>query len=727
MRRHPLLALTLPLLAAVLAGPGCECGGTPALQALYVSPPEINFGEAAPGSGAFRELLIENRGTQPLRLRPFRFEGSGARAFRIQQPDSAELPPGGRVTLEVRFLPFEEGVFAAELLVTATGNGEAQVSVPLFGEGVDCSTIACDQPPDPGCGAAVGVCSENRCIYPPAENGTACDDGDPCTTDDACMEGLCRGAQLSCNMPPGPLCTSNSSLTSWQSPGQCFAGTCEYTSEEQACAGGCTGNVCTPNPCTSMECNTAPACFKDGVCVSGSCQYTPDPGASCDDGDACTTNDACGGSGICSGTAITCNAPPSTACATATAQRVYSSPGTCGQVTGCSYPSTVVPCPTGQSCDGATGQCVCPAGQSPCVSGCCAATGARLAGGWFSTCAIDSGGNVQCTGSNSHGQLGDGTSVDRQTPAPVTMLSGVTKLAGNGDHYCALTSAGGLKCWGANGAGQVGDGTTTTRTAPVDVMGLTSGVIDVAGGAGHTCALLSGGAVKCWGSNGSGQIGDGTTTNRLIPTDVSGLSSGITAIALGMDFSCALTSAGAVMCWGENDFAKLGDGTTTDRHTPVNVAGLTSTVKAISPGAHHNCVLTTAGAVQCWGRNNFGQTGDGTTVDRTTPGTVVGLSSGATQIMQGGLHGCAIDSAQTMRCWGYNSYGQLGNGMKGSTPVTQPVSVTGLSNVIGASLAFNHTCARTTTGAYCWGWNTNGQIGDGTKIDRPTPYLVPGF
>jgi MYXO-CTERM domain-containing protein len=177
--------------------------------------------------------------------------------------------------------------------------------------------------------------------------------------------------------------------------------------------------------------------------------------------------------------------------------------------------------------------------------------------------------------------------------------------------------------WSPNYYGQLGDGTTTDRTTPVDVTGLTSGVSSVAAGYLHTCSLTTGGGVKCWGNNGNGQLGDGTTTNRTTPVDVAGLTSGVSSVSAGYFHTCAVTTGGGVKCWGDNGFGQLGDGTTTDRTTPVDVAGLTSGVSAVSAGSSHTCVLTAGGGVKCWGSNDKGQLGDGSRL--WVPVTVVGF------------------------------------------------------------------------------------------------------
>ena len=230
------------------------------------------------------------------------------------------------------------------------------------------------------------------------------------------------------------------------------------------------------------------------------------------------------------------------------------------------------------------------------------ATATAIAAGGAHTCALTSAGGVKCWGLNKDGRLGDGTRTERHAPVAVSGLaSGVGAIAAGGAHTCALTSAGGVKCWGGNVYGQLGDGTTTMRTTPVAVSGLASGVAAVTARGGHTCALTSAGAVECWGANGVGQLGDGTTATRLTPVAVSDLTSGIQAIDAGSYHTCALTHTGAVACWGYNQSGQLGDGTTTDHHTPVAVSGLASGVAAVAAGDGHTCALTSAGAVECWG------------------------------------------------------------------------------------------------------------------------------
>ena len=258
-----------------------------------------------------------------------------------------------------------------------------------------------------------------------------------------------------------------------------------------------------------------------------------------------------------------------------------------------------------------------------------------------------------------------------QTSAPR-----ITAIATGGEHTCALTSGGGVTCWGDNTYGQLGDGTTANSTTPVAVAGLSSGVNAIAAGAYHTCALTSGGGVMCWGWNAYGQLGDGTTANSTTPVAVAGLSSGVIAIAAGGGHTCALTSSGGATCWGWNASGELGDGTTTDRLTPVAVVGLSSGVTAIATGAYHTCALTRDGGATCWGWNASGELGDGTTANSFTPVAVVGLSSGVSAIAASYAHTCALTSGGGVMCWGWNAYGQLGDGTTNDSSV--PVDVVGL-------------------------------------------------
>ncbi|MEX2158572.1 MAG: flexitail domain-containing putative surface protein [Dehalococcoidia bacterium] len=359
---------------------------------------------------------------------------------------------------------------------------------------------------------------------------------------------------------------------------------------------------------------------------------------------------------------------------------------------------------------------------------------AGVAAGEHHTCAVMTAGGVKCWGYNYFGQLGNGTFTNSSTPVNVSGLSsGVAAVAAGDNHSCAITTAGGLKCWGKNSLGQLGSGIVAdTIVTPVDVFGLTSGVAAVTAGNYHTCAITTAGGLKCWGRNSLGELGNGTTTNSSTPVDVSGLTSGVAAVSAGEHHTCAVTTAGGLKCWGSNLYGALGNGTATDSTTPVNVSGLTSGVASVAAGEHHTCARMTAGGLKCWGNNSLGQVGNGTTSTSgcqciATPVDVSGLTSGVAAIAAGDFHTCALRTTGGLRCWGHNGFGGLGNGTTADS--NAPVDVSGLSSGVGAvSGGGYHSCAITTAGVLkCWGYNVSGALGDGTTTSSSIPIDVTGL
>lgn len=342
-------------------------------------------------------------------------------------------------------------------------------------------------------------------------------------------------------------------------------------------------------------------------------------------------------------------------------------------------------------------------------------------------------GAAYCWGNNDKGQLGDGTITQHTAPVAVSMPTGVTfvSLMSGGAHTCALTSAGMAYCWGDNNYGQLGDGTTVQRNTPVAIS-MPTGVTFASLSAGwdNTCALTVAGVAYCWGDNNYGVLGNGTFTDSRTPVRVSMPANVIVAsLSVGEHHACARSSVGAAYCWGGNLNGQLGNGTTSAiMNLPVVVNRPTGvTFTSLSTGKDHTCARTSTGAAYCWGYNWAGQLGDGTTTQRTQP-MAVKRPTGVTfaSISAGGAHTCALTSAGVAYCWGDNEDGQLGDNT--TTQRNTPVVVSRPASVTFASLSAGglHTCARTSAGAaYCWGYNYFGQLGDGTTTSRTTPVIVP--
>jgi alpha-tubulin suppressor-like RCC1 family protein len=254
---------------------------------------------------------------------------------------------------------------------------------------------------------------------------------------------------------------------------------------------------------------------------------------------------------------------------------------------------------------------------------------------------------------------------------------------------------------------------------------LGSGVVSIAAGEKHTCALTSSGAVYCWGENDRGQLGDGTTTDSSVPVPVSGLSSGVAALGSGHKHTCAVLISGGVKCWGHNNHGQLGDGSTSDSALATDVTGLTGAV-TVAAGVEHSCALTSSGSVKCWGRNDKGQIGDGSPGDSSVPVDINGLPFGAWALAAGDKHTCSVSVFGVAHCWGHGNKGQLGDGATSDS--STPVLVTGISDAVAVEAGKESTCLlRQNSNVSCFGNNSNGQLGDGTTTDSATPVDVIGF
>jgi alpha-tubulin suppressor-like RCC1 family protein len=317
-----------------------------------------------------------------------------------------------------------------------------------------------------------------------------------------------------------------------------------------------------------------------------------------------------------------------------------------------------------------------------------------------------------CWGANVYGQFGDGTTNERLSPGQVTALGDqVASVAiGSDSHICAVMLDHTLRCAGDNTLGALGDGTNSGSTTMVTVAGL-SDVVEVAGGIDFTCARKSDGTIWCWGGNDYGQIGDGSKMMRKNAVQVSALGAGNTRVVLGWDHACALKADQTVWCWGRNGYGMLGDGTFMDSSTPVQASGLGS-VTTISSGPYDVCARKSDGTLWCWGADTDGQLNNGMTLGTGLPEQISALGSNVADSDEGFSSSWALKSDHSVWYWGFDVL----------TGVTQQPGLQAAALIAGD----DHECVIDLSGVLmCWGNNFEGQLGDGTKMSRATPFVVP--
>ncbi|MFH1435563.1 MAG: hypothetical protein ABIJ56_07575 [Pseudomonadota bacterium] len=657
--------------------------------------------------------------------------------------------------------------------------GDCDTAETCDGASADCPAdktradgAVCDLDPRSIC--LQGSCEESECGdgFVDTGGGESCEppfagdcDGDchsACgLADDECPDdgNACNGEEF-CDVGPGT-CASRDPLDDGTECGEdprmiCIARSCqesicgdgfrdEVDDEECDDANDESGDGC-ENDCTwscheHADCDDGHACTEDLCDMEGThaCtnQLSPDSavcrpaGGMCDVAEFCTGSDEdCpadarkGGETVCREAAGVCDVPEHCAGDVSCPEDTYKSGDICRPTAGV--------CDALESCQGDSPDC--PANSYKgsafeCRPAAFACDAAEVCSGSSTACPADAilGEGAECS---------DGdpcTMNDRCDPEgecmgdPGGLLTGVVASAGGTGHTCALDDRGAVSCWGSNLLGQLGNGDSEDSFIPVQVEGLESGVAEIAAGNNHACALMSSGSVKCWGGGSAGQLGNGSTDNRRMPVDVTGIIGGATALTAGGEFTCAILAMGGLRCWGKNSQGQLGDSSVISKLTPTDVSGMSSGVTAVSAGREHACAVR-SGGLKCWGYNTYGQVGDGSTTMRLAPVDVSGLTSGVSDVSCGGEHTCAITIAGALKCWGFNAYGQIGDG----TILTKlsPVDVIGMEADMAEAVdaGEQHTCARQAGGgALCWGSNGSGELGDGTRVERREPAPVPGM
>ena len=494
-----------------------------------------------------------------------------------------------------------------------------------------------------------------------------------------------------------------------------------------ACAAGYLGDGMT---CAEGEClrTHGGGCDLNATCANttGSHTCTCNPGWTgtgivCSDVDECTTNN-----GGCDANATCTNTPGSRTC---TCNPGWTGTGiVCGDVNECAVSNGS--CDSNAMCTNDPGSfhCTCNPGYSGSGLVCSRFSVTSVSMGESEICAAKADGSLWCWSAHGSGETCVGTKTDHPAPIMIVSLANdVVRFSSGEYHACAIRSDGSLWCWGGNDDGALGVGTTSYCTTPAMVTGLDAHVASVSAGSTGACVVKTDSSLWCWGDNSNGELGDGTKTLRAAPVVVTGFSTGGAAsVSAGYTYhTCAVKTDGSLWCWGYNWCGQLGDGTKTDRSTPVMVTGFSSGVASVSARGSFTCAVKTDGSLWCWGENYYGQLGDGTITQRLTPVMVTGFSSGVAAVATGGEHTCAVKTDGSLWCWGWNQFGQLGDGTKTdrSTPAVSPGLSAGVASVAAGEAS---TCAVKTDGSlWCWGSNQDGWLGDGTKTDQSTPQQIP--
>ncbi|MFZ9596546.1 MAG: RCC1 domain-containing protein [Bdellovibrionia bacterium] len=350
--------------------------------------------------------------------------------------------------------------------------------------------------------------------------------------------------------------------------------------------------------------------------------------------------------------------------------------------------------------------------------------GSRIAAAGSHTCALTEQGHLKCWGTNDSYQLGDGTQINSTTPESITPEVHYRTVSANGKHTCAISTSHELKCWGQGNQGQLGNNTSGLGSYGNTPTTIDRGVLyaQVQCGEYFTCGITPNGALKCWGSNGSGQLGDETLVNYATTPQPIDRTTRYSLIATGASHACGITTEGILKCWGENSSGQIGNGSTNTQRSP-QVIDEKNSYTSVAVGARHTCGLTTSGTVKCWGLNGSGQLGIGHIQSKNTPQDISDTDH-YLSIAAGRSHTCGITTSGDLKCWGSNTKGQIGDNTTNNRLTPQLVTSGGIK-FTEVNLGETHTCGLTTNGELlCWGDNTYSQIGDGSNTQKKLPVNI---
>lgn len=599
-------------------------------------------------------------------------------------------------------------------------------------------------------------CDAGKCAHVDAMIGTACseDMGVVCDGKGACVKEHCMDAVKDADetdVDCGGACSPCENDKGCAKPADCKS---EFCKDGAGGGGGASPDVC-------AACTSSTDCAMDRYCdAMGACVPDKKQGETCADGAECPSGSCVDG--------VCCDTACDGACAACSMALGADMDGTC-KMAGVKGKDDAGVCDDKNGKCGFEATCTCDM-----VGACVPKTFVKqIVSGDSHNCALFNGGGVKCWGGNANGQLGYGDNTNRGTNAMqlgaalafVNLGTGrsAKMLAAGGTHTCALLDNGSVKCWGANTNGQLGQGSTTILGDGANEMGDNLAAVNlgtnktakfVIAGGNHTCAILNDDTTKCWGANGSGQLGYGDTTQRGSAANQMGDT--LLAVNLGTNktakvlrargnTSCAILADATVKCWGDNAAGQLGKGSTValgdsanemgDSLTAINL-GTNKTAKAIGVGQQHVCAILDDDKVKCWGSAVTGQLGQGNTtalgdganeMGDALPYVNVGTNVTVKAIGVGQGHNCVVTNTDTVKCWGVNTNGQLGLGdtmARGSAPNQMGDNLAAVSlgtNLLGAApgLGNSHTCMLLTSGAVkCWGLNTSGQLALGDTNQR---------